>query len=369
MIETAPHTSELSDRLRERIKREGPITFCDWMRSALYDPTDGYYCRSDRAKWGREGDYRTSPERSSLFAATFARYFARLYDDLHKTADWTIVEAGGGDGMFASGVLQTLQNSFPEVFSRTRYIIDELSSAASSLARDRLHEFGNRVEFRKLDELEVDQGVVFSNELLDAFPVHRVTMQDGKLNEFYVNVASNGNFEWIPGDPSTPQLKEYLAEAGLTLADGQVAEINFEIEKWLKKVGERLRSGYLITVDYGAESANLYSSPERFQGTLRGFYRHQTVNDVLARPGEQDLTTTVDWSLVKRVGRKLGFELVAFEPQDKFLVAAGLLEQLESESRAFETEAEKLRLSTAAREMILPGGMASSFQVLVQRKT
>jgi SAM-dependent MidA family methyltransferase len=279
------------------------------------------------------------------------------------------VEGGGGDGTFASGVLQTLRKSFPEVFSRTRYVIDEISSSAGSLACDRLTEFHNRVELGKLDEVEVDCGIIFSNELLDAFPVHRVTMRDGKLNEFYVDVTSEGKFEWILGAPSTPQLADHLTKAGAVLGEGQVAEISFEIGKWLKKVGEKLGRGYLITVDYGAEAEDLYSSPERHQGTLRGFYRHQIVSDVLDRPGEQDLTTTVDWSLVRRAGLALGLEVVEFERQDKFLLAAGLLEQLESESPACESEAARLRLRTTAREMILPGGMASSFQVLVQRKT
>ena len=74
--------SALIDRLQERIRSEGPITFHEWMKTALYDPEQGYYCRSDRERWGRHGDYRTSPERSVLFAATFARYFVKLYQDL-----------------------------------------------------------------------------------------------------------------------------------------------------------------------------------------------------------------------------------------------------------------------------------------------
>jgi SAM-dependent MidA family methyltransferase len=104
-------------------------------------------------------------------------------------------------------------------------------------------------------------------------------------------------------------------------------------------------------------------------GTLRGFHRHRFVDDLLARPGEQDLTTTVNWSFVRDVGARLGLEVVEFERQDKFLLAAGLLEQLAVEARQCEGEAERLRLSTAAREMILPDGMASHFQVLVQKKT
>jgi SAM-dependent MidA family methyltransferase len=374
MIETIPHTAALTERLRERIVSEGPMTFYDWMKHALYDASEGYYCRSDHQRWGREGDYRTSPERSSLFASTFAAYFATLYDKLGQPPQWTIVEVGGGDGHFAGGVLQALQNSFPRIFSATQYVIDEVSSHSRSLARERLRPFVNRVEFRNLDELEIHAGIIFSNELLDAFPVHRVKMDDGRLQEFYVNVGPNGKFDWTLGPLSKPRLSHYFAESAIQLAEGQVAEVNLELEGWFKRIAERLRAGFVVTVDYGVNAEELYSSSDRntgssrYLGTLRSFRRHQIIEDILAQPGEQDITTTVDWSSVKRVGGKLGLEVLEFDQLDKFLMRTGLLEQLESESQSCKSEAEKLRLSTAAREMILPGGMAASFQVLVQRK-
>jgi SAM-dependent MidA family methyltransferase len=374
MIDTLPNISALAERIGDRIRVEGPITFCDWMKYALYDASEGYYCRSDHHRWGREGDYRTSPERSSLFATTFAAYFATLYDKLGQPAQWTIVEVGGGHGHFAGGVLQTLQNSFPHIFSATHYVIDEVSPHSRSLAWERLRPFANRVEFRSLDELEIHAGIIFSNELLDAFPVHRVKMDDGRLQEFYVNVGPNGKFDWTLGPLSTSRLSRYFAEAAIQLAEGQVAEVNLELEEWFKKIAERLRAGFVVTVDYGANAEELYSSNDRYTGssrylgTLRSFRRHQIIEDILARPGEQDITTTVDWSSVKRVGGKLGLEVLEFHQLDKFLIGRGLLEQLESESQSCKSEAEKLRLSTAAREMILPGGMAASFQVLVQQK-
>jgi SAM-dependent MidA family methyltransferase len=372
MIETFPNTLTLAARLRERIRNEGPIPFYDWMKAALYDPEDGYYCRVERNKWGREGDYRTSPERSSMFAATLARYFTSLYEENGRPKQWTIVEVGAGDGHFASGVLQTLQASFPAVFKATSYVIDEVSSHSRALARQRLAQFANRVEFKSLDDVKLDAGVVFSNELLDAFPVHRVMWQETRLQEFYVQVGGNGNFEWLLGAPSarsSPRLIKYFEDSGLQLGEGQVAEVSLEIEEWLDKVADKIHDGYLVTVDYGAAAEDLYSSIERRRGTLRGFYRHEFTDDLLARPGEQDLTTTVNWSFVKSVGARLGFEVVEFQRQDRFLLAAGLLEQLEIESRHCKSEADRLRLSTAAREMILPDGMASHFQVLVQKKT
>lgn len=372
MIETISNSSALASRLRERIARDGPITFHDWMKAALYDPNDGYYCRAGGIRWGREGDYRTSPERSGLFAATFARYFAKLYGQLGSPTNWTIFEAGAGDGRFAEGVLQTLARSFPHVFAATSYVVDEVGSHSRKLAEGRLRTFADRVRFQKLSDVEISPGVVFSNELLDAFPVHRIISHEGRLQEFYVSVGENEDFEWVVDAPSpavSPRLEAIFDELGVQLDEGQVVEVSLEIEEWLRKVADRLRAGYVVTVDYGAAAEDLYSPIADKDGTLRGFQRHQFVDDLLAQPGEHDLTTTVNWSFVKTAGQLFGFRVVEFERQDKFLLSAGFLEQLEVELQQGQDEAERLRITTAAREMILPDGMAARFQVLVQQKT
>ena len=361
MIYTLVNPGSVAIRLRERIAREGPITFCEWMKSALYDQEDGYYSKRGRRRWGREGDYRTSPERSQLFAATFAGYFSKLYAELGSPQQWTILECGAGEGHFAAGVLQTLQSSYPNVFAATLYVIDEVSPHSQTLARERLKLFADRVQFRALDEVEIQSGIVFSNELLDAFPVHRITRQGNELCEFYVTVGANGAFEWTIGelDPAlTTLFSQDSGEVDIQLTEGEVREVSLEIENWLRQVANRLQQGYVITVDYGADT------PDQRE-TLRGFHRHQFVDDLLARPGEYDLTTSVNWDSVKSAGKRVGFEIVEFERQDRFLLSTGFLEQLELQSRQCESEAERLGLATSAREMILPDGMAAHFQVLV----
>jgi SAM-dependent MidA family methyltransferase len=371
MIEILANTSSLATRLRERIKLEGPLTFCDWMNAALYDSRDGFYCREDRVPWGREGDYRTSPERSRLFAATFARYFAGLHEQLGRPPAWTILEAGAGEGRFTEGVLQTLQRFFPAVFAATLCVVDEVSPGSRSRAEQRLRPFADRVEFRSLDEVEINPGVVFSNELLDAFPVHRIVLQGGEFKEFYVTVDENGNFDWLLEALSpalSPRLEAYFKEVGSRPAEGQVIEVSLEMEHWLRRVGARMHSGYVVSVDYGAMAEDLYLPGANRQGTLRGFQRHQFVDDLLAQPGTHDLTTTVNWSFVRAVGASAGLEFVELIRQDQFLLRNGFLEQLEFESRQAKDDGERLQLSSGAREMILPDGMAASFQVLVQRK-
>lgn len=360
----------LAERLRARIRRAGSITFRDWMEAALYDEHSGYYFRRDLKRWGRAGDYRTAPERSPLFAATFASYFAKLYEELGAPRDWTIFEAGAGAGDFAHGVLQTLQRDYPHIFSATRYVIDEASTDARERARQRLSEFTGQVEFRRLSETSeaVNEGIVFSNELLDAFPVHRVTMHDGKLFELFVGLDEANEFIWTKHEPSTPQLNDYLARSGVELSEGQIAEVNFEVEGWMRYAANVFKRGYLILVDYGAEASDLYSASHRRSGTLRTFHHHSFAEDVLSRSGEQDLTTTIDWTNVKRIGAALGLQTFSFERQDKFLLHAGLLDQLERMTRAAPGEADALILTSGARELILPGGMSERFQVLVQKK-
>jgi SAM-dependent MidA family methyltransferase len=333
------------------------------MKAALYDSDGGYYQRSDRERWGRAGDYRTSPERSELFAATFALYFTRLFEELEEP---TVVECGAGDGSFAAGVLRTLRDQRPEVFAKTRYVIYDVSEDALSRARERLAGF--EVEFcSDWHRLAASRGVYFANELLDAFPVHRVVKSADALLELYVDVNVRGEFVWVTGPLSSPRLLQFCDGYSIELADGQTIEINLAIDDWLAQVVSKLERGFVITVDYGAEAEELYDPLLRPHGSLRGFSRHGFVEELLGAPGEYDLTTTVNWTQVKSAGNRLGLKVVGFASQDKFLLQAGLLDQLQYKLEAADSEAEKLSLTAGAREMILPGGMASSFQVLVQR--
>ena len=342
----------------------------DWMEFALYDRQEGYYRRADLTRWGRAGDYRTSPERTPLFAATFARYFADLHAQLGSPPRWTILEAGSGAGHFARVVLDTLDADHPQVLAATRYLLDETSPASRAQSAERLVRFSDRIEFVTTRELPAGaiQGVIFSNELLDALPVHRVRVSGGRLREMCVGLDDAGEFVWIERDPSTPRLAEHFARSGVALAEGQCAEVNLAAEDWLAHAARALTRGFVVTADYGAESAELYDPNVRPDGTLRAFRAHQLCPDPLSHPGEQDLTATVDWTQIRRAGERAGLRTVLFDRQDRFLLRAGLLEQLERLAARAASEAERASLRLSARDFVLPGGMSESFQVLVQEK-
>jgi SAM-dependent MidA family methyltransferase len=365
-------TPGLVERLRARIKQEGPISFRDWMQAALYDEREGYYCRPGLVRQGRAGDYRTAPETSPLFAATFAWYFSKLFADLFfelgSPPTWTIFEGGAAGGEFAYGILNNLRAKYPDVFSATSYVIDEVSPASRRRAAERLSEFAERLTFRRLVEIDnaANAGVCFSNELIDAFPVHRVIMHNGRLSELCVGLDQT-DFVWLERDPDQ-RVAEYCRRIDLRLSEGQIAEINLGAEEFISRAAGLFARGFLVTVDYGAERNELLDSADRFKGTLRGFHHHHLVDNVLARPGEQDLTTTVDWTQIKEVGRRAGLRAIRLERLDHFLVSEGLLGLLSEMVTHTQDQVEALRLSTGARELIMPHGLAASFQVLVQEK-
>lgn len=345
------------------------MPFHQWMTAALYDPHQGYYCTPGLTRWGRKGDYRTSPERSSLFAATFARYFVELHRKFETTTELVLFEVGAGGGDFAYGVLDHMQRQYQDIYQNTWYIVHEQSEDLRRMLREKLKPFETQVLYKSMDALDpLDPGIIFANELLDAFPVHRVVKHNGEVREFYVNLDADGNFVWELESISSERLKEHLRRPELQLVEGQIAEINLGIEDWLKVAANKLAKGYLILVDYGAEAKQLYDFRARPKGTLRSVHRHQFAENLLASPGTRDLTTTIDWTLVRNISQDLGFKVVQFDVQDQFLMSAGILDELKSLTNEMETEAERIKMRTQSREMILPSGMAESFQVLVLSK-
>lgn len=359
----------LEDRLRERIRREGPISFYEWMQAALYDEREGYYCRRNRVRQGRLGDYRTAPEMSPLFGAAFANYFMKSYFDLGAPARWTIIEVGGGSGDFAHDVLHNLQLKFPGVFNATQYIMEEVSGDAQSQAISKLAPFKERVQFRALTEISepLSRALVFSNELLDAFPVHRVIGRRGVLKELRVALDDAGKFAWLEGELDGP-LAEYCERIKLELAEGQIYEVNLRAEQFLSLAAESIHEGLVITVDYGAERHELLSDPNRFTGTLRAFRKHQFVDDILSSPGEYDLTTTVDWTQMIKAGEHYGLETLRFQQLNEFFADEGGLAEVLTAAALTTDPAEQFKLNRIAIDLMKPDGMAAAFQVLVQRK-
>jgi SAM-dependent MidA family methyltransferase len=202
-------------------------------------------------------------------------------------------------------------------------------------------------------------GLFFSNELPDAFPVHRVQVTEGKIEEVYVDYTGAGFVE-CRRPVTFPPLLRHLERLNLSLTDGYRTEINLNALQWMEEVARAINRGVAITIDYGHTSQDLYG-PERAKGTFLCYHGHMASDDPYVRVGQQDMTAHVDFSSLATVGEEQGLHLTGFTNQMSFLMGLGVEEMIAE----LEPESPRFR---AAIHLLKPDGMGSTFKVLVQHK-
>ncbi len=365
MLKAADHEPDLIALIGDEIARRGPMTFARFMDLALYAPGLGYYMR-DAERIGARGDYYTSSSLHPLFGEMIARQIEEMAACCGG-GTFTVIEQGAGKGALAYDILSALDR-VPSLGERLAYLIVERSPAMAARQHRLLEPWATSSRVRWAGALPTSpiQGCVVSNELVDAFPVHRVLQQDGRLAELYVGVSGEGLAD-VVGPPSTHELEAYLGRVGVTLAEGQQAEINLAAVQWIREVGRSLARGFVVTVDYGYPSDQLYA-PHRKRGTLLAYFRHRTNEAFYERIGRQDLTAHVDWTTLAIAGRDAGLEVTGWTDQTSFLLSLGAAEAAETWLADAADDAEHERTLAGIRGLLDPRDMGRTFQVLIQHK-
>ncbi|MBE9531179.1 MAG: SAM-dependent methyltransferase, partial [Proteobacteria bacterium] len=216
----------------------------------------------------------------------------------------------------------------------------------------------------------INCGVIFTNELLDALPFHRVVGDSNGLKELYVGVDdtdSSGGFIDIIGEPSTTALNDYFTSLDIELAEAQVGEVSLNALDWIIEAGSILKSGFVVTIDYGLAASELYSQ-DREEGTLLCHYRHTINDEPYKLVGLQDITAHVDFTSVVRAGLSAGLEVSGFTNQLSFLMGLGIGEELMAVTDDPELSLRAIAHNQSIKGLIMPGGAGENFKVLVQHK-
>jgi len=359
------------------IQASGPITFARFMELALYHPEFGYYTREceelhenkigeDRIGWS--GDYYTSSDVHPILARAIARQVRQVDELLGRPDPFTVVEMGAGKGLLARDFLAASEKESASFFHRLRYVLVERSPAMRASQRGHLTPWmrtAGRVSWLDgLEELETGSvtGVILSNELVDAFPVHRITIEGGVPKEIFVDYEGGRLCERVQ-PLSTQALSDYLqrlAQLEITLPEGYKTEINLEALAWMTQVARAVKRGVVITIDYGHTAQDLYG-PDRRRGTFL-CYHHQMASEApYERVGLQDMTAHVDFTTLATVGEESGLHVTGFTNQMSFLMGLGveqLIESLEPGSAEFQSVVQLLK----------PEGMGRTFKILIQHK-
>ena len=345
----------LQDIIIEKIKHNGPISFHDFMEICLYYPELGYYT-SPKNKLGKKGDYYTSAYVTPVFGAMMAKQLEEMWEILGRKK-FKIVEYGAGTGLLAHDILQHLKSN-PRFYELLEYCIIEKSAAMREFEKSILNE---KVSwYNSIDEIPGEiSGCVLSNELLDNFSVHQVLMQD-ELMEIFVDYQADFIEVF---KPAAQELKNYLYEFGINLPKGFRAEVNLEAITWIKDIATHLCRGWLLTIDYGYPSTQLYASCRR-NGTVMCYYNHLAREDPYQHIGEQDITAHVNFSALYHAGKKFGLAGCGLSNQSDFLVNLGI-------EKYFAKMKQKSALTPSKENLlrnILLEDMGTKFKILIQRK-
>ena len=310
----------LAELLAERVRRLGPISFADYMRECLYHPVHGYYSKTELQRFA---DYYTSVDVHPIFGRLLARQFAEMWERLDRPAEFLLVEAGAGVGRLAGHILDFSETKLTDFYSTLRYVAVERSISRREQAAMQSKRHAAAGHFTSSIEIpaRIPAGCVFSNELIDALPVHRVVTKGGALQEIFVGLR-DGKFGDVIAPLSTCAISEYFATQGITLNEGQQAEAGLEACDWIVEVGRRIERGYVLTIDYGHPAADLFDE-HHMRGTLLAYREHRVSEEFYASPGEQDLTAHVNFTALETWGQRSGRETAGFTSQTACLMALG----------------------------------------------
>ncbi|HXK34254.1 MAG TPA: SAM-dependent methyltransferase [Dehalococcoidia bacterium] len=366
-FEAITESAPLVDELRRRIAASGPITFREFMAAALYHERHGYYPARPQAT-SRGGDYVTSPEVHPVFGALVGRQLAEMWRALGSPPAFDVIEQGAGAGLLARDIIRRSLRQDPDFAAALRYhIVEPIPALRAAQQRTLEREPGAGAAVRWHDTLPRQiTGCVLSNELVDAFPVHRVFRDGSGLHEVYVGVEDRRFVERL-APPSTPRITSYFDALGLLPGEGCYAEVNLEALDWMRDVAAALTRGFVLTFDYGYDAADLYA-PWRRDGTLLCFHAQSASSDPFVRIGKQDITASVDFTSLRRAGEDAGLRTLAFTGQASFLVRLGIGEAV---AAARDTHPDSMEEYFARRRVVMDlidPGRLGRIKVLLQGK-
>jgi len=347
----APWSMSLPEIIIQKIRKEGPISFRDYMDLCLYHRL-GYY-RSSSLKFGGEGDFFTSPTISPIFGKLIARQLTEAWKVLGRK-EFTVMEWGGGDGTLAKSILEA-SASHPQFYDSLHYGMVERNSLSCA-------EEVKLSRFASSEAIPAFDGCVLSNEMVDNFPVHLVEMHE-VLMEVHVDFRGGKFIEILHKAPQ--ELLSHFEALKIQLPVGYRTEVNMDLRNWIKVMESKLKRGFVITFDYGGRANEIYH-PNRNRGTLLCFHRHKVHDNPYVNMGQQDITASVDFTSFMRWGEELGLSTTGYVSQLNFLRALGLnqfLHELEKDQHKFSGSKQQNWL---LQHFIIE--MGNRIKVLVQHK-
>lgn len=369
-------TNPLLDKIFQIINDspDKKITFSQYMDLCLFDRTYGYY-NSEKTIIGKSGDFYTSASLSSDLGELLAIQLYQFWEILEKPDNFKLVEMGAGNGNLAYNIINFITNNYSDFIAHIEYIIIEKSTVLTEKQKQLLiPKFSNIIPLTWTDFDSIPDnfitGCFLSNELIDAMPVHLIRFSDNQLQEIYLT-EKDKTLVIKYDSVSNTEILEYFDIININFQtnlypENYQTEVNLAVIKWLKQISDKLKKGYLLSIDYGY-TADKYYHPQRLEGTLKCYYQHRHHNNPYVNIGQQDITCHVNFTALEKYGELFGLNTVAYTKQALFLMGLGLGDRLNQLSNGTISLTTILQRRQELHNLINPEGLGN-FGILLQSK-
>ncbi len=354
------HSQQVSAFLRKKIQLAGGwLPFSNWMHEVLYSPGLGYYAAgntkfADPAQDNPrqlQGDFVTAPQLTPLFGQTLANQIAEI---LRQSDSLDVLEFGAGSGALANDVLTAMQNLGIPV----RYQILEVSAELKTRQKQKLAAWSDQIVWLERTPEEFC-GCIIANEVLDAMPVELFAWSEqGQLLQR--GVIWDGQQFAYQDRPASSALSHTVSLRMPALPDYR-SELNLQAESWIKSLGQWLKRGAAILIDYGFPQHEYYH-PQRHRGTLMCHIQHLAHDNPFMAPGLQDITAHVDFTAMADAALAGGLEVYGYTSQARFLLNAGLAEIMMQQGELNGRSSANMRV--AVQKLTSEAEMGELFKVL-----
>ncbi|MCP4314616.1 MAG: class I SAM-dependent methyltransferase [Hyphomicrobiales bacterium] len=291
------------------------MSVADYFSVCLGDLDLGYYRTRD--PFGAAGDFTTAPEISQLFGEIIGICLLLAWQAHDRQGNVRLVEIGPGRGTLMADVQRVIQNLEPDLAAAASAHLVETSEHLAEAQKKTLKNSAITNHWHtNLDEIASGFTLLFNNELFDAIPIRQFICTDQGWRERTIVLGAGGNLEFQAG-PAAITTPPWATDTPI----GEIAEIAPAREALMARMSARLlrEGGIALAIDYGhVRSAT--------GDTLQAVSRHEYV-DVLANPGECDLTSHVDFEALGNAARSEGAHVWPVMTQGDFLLSLGLLER------------------------------------------
>jgi len=376
----------LRQKIVQEIREQGPMPFSRYMELCLYHAELGYYSRNAE-QFGKAGDFYTSSDVHAVFGRLLARQFEEIWRVLGSPERIEILELGPGRGLFAQDVLDWSEKKFPEFFPALHYSLAEQSpvlrqrlqvilekhfeTGKVSLAAASVFDHANATVKGTTSVVPNDISaaralapevpiIIFANEFFDALPVEivipegqlRILEKDGQLFE-----------SWHP--PSAEAL-EFLDRYGVHPEPGERVEASLIAQRYMSQLAAAIERGVIIAIDYGYTRQEQLAGRRR--GTIAAYRRHTVSANTYEAPGEQDITTHVNFTALAAAAEAQGMRAQPLVTQSQFLMGIGERNQFADVFEDCKLPQERAKVALQLKHLVTPAGMGETFHVLIASK-